>query len=187
MKHQPVAFQGFAKMKILTQTVNGLAVEWRQWFLSGNGSEIVSPVVRAMVATTVLAMAIMFNKYLAGAIAVAFDAALVGSLNLFGIVVECAFDFIHQLVAEVKASIDQACLYLFKADHKEFIMDAQGLFRGGMYLNDACDIGKAQCRSLYLVRVWVSRIEGEFAHFEIVFFILHSHMLSKIPHLASGF
>lgn len=56
-----------------------------------------------------------------------------------------------------------------------------------MYLDDACDIGKTQCCSLYLVRVWVSRIEGKFAHFEIVIFILHPHMLSKIPHLASGF
>lgn len=56
-----------------------------------------------------------------------------------------------------------------------------------MYFEDTRDIGKTQCCSLYLVRIWVSRIEGEFAHFEVVLFILHSHMLSKIPHLASGF
>lgn len=86
-----------------------------------------SPVVRAMVATAVLAMAIMFNKYFASAVAVALGAALVGAFNLFGVVVECAFDFMHQLVAEVEACIDQAGLYLFKSDLKEFIMDAQAL------------------------------------------------------------
>lgn len=80
-----------------------------------------------MVATAVLAMAIMFNKYFASAVAVALDAALVGALNLFGIVVKCAFDFIHQLVTEMEACIDQAGLYLFKGDLEEFITDAQGL------------------------------------------------------------
>ncbi len=70
-----------------------------------------------------LAVFVAVDKDIAGTVMILIRAAVVGALDLFGVVIECMMHLVHQFAAEMEVGFDEQIFNLLQRYHQHIVFN----------------------------------------------------------------